>query len=178
MIYDIFKMTVQFYNNNTLVATKQINFTKGEIQVQLDSEMSINKIVATIEFTQQAISNQNFYFLRINQIIIGDFKLLQNDKLVEFDVDEEVNKLVEEIPTNTTSITIPRPSKESYLSNTFLTNMNEKSLIIPYIGAVIEDGTTEYVKMGEFYFKDVKHNKDKTSTIYGNNIMELLKMKI
>lgn len=174
-IYDIFKMTIQCYNGSSLLTTKQTTFTSGEINVDLGSEITINKIVISFEFTQQAISDQNFYFLRINQVVIGDFKLLKDRDLVEFDIDEEVSKLVEEIPTNTTSIKIPRPTQETYLTTTFLSNMNEKSLIIPYIGAVIEDGTTEYVKMGEFYFNNIKHNKDKTTTLFGNNIIELLK---
>lgn len=172
--YKLFTAIIKLYDGEDEVYDEHFNYTNDDINIKLDEPTYITKIEITLTPSYDAQLWNDTYMIKIDQIVLGDTKIIKDTDLVEFAIDEEVSKLVEEIPTNIASITIPRPTTESYLSNTFLSNMNEKTKIMPYSGVVTTNGP-EYVKMGEFYFNDVKHNKDLTTTLYGNNIIEQLK---
>lgn len=175
--YKLFSAHIIVNDGNTEVYNQAIGYTNEEININFDSSKYITEIIITVGPSYEAEQNNTTYFAKINQVVLGDTRILKDNNLIDFTIDEEINKLVEETPTNETAITIPRPSENSYLSSMFLQNMNEKAKIIPYIGVVTTNGT-EYVKMGEFYFDSVLQNKDKTTTIYGKSIMKQLETEL
>lgn len=171
--YKLFTARIMLEDNGSEVYSDNIDFTNNDINIKLNNPEYITDIIITLTPSYDSEFWNNTYFIKLNQVVLGDTKIIQDNDLVQFTVDEEVSKLVEETPVNETKITIPRPKSDSYLSNTFLQNMNEKAKIIPYIGVVTENGP-EYVKMGEFYFSELKANKDKTINITGSNIIKQL----
>ena len=110
----------------------------------------------------------------ITHIDLGISHLYIDDELIEFTVTEEVNKLVEETPTNELDVTIGDygnlydPLNKEGIAN-YLT---EKVKYIPYIG-IVSDGQTIYTKMGEFFFNSIDY-QDKQVTITAYNLMDEL----
>ena len=114
--------------------------------------------------------------VRIEKIDLGLSRVYKDQDLVEFTIDEEVNKLVEEVPINETNVTINNINDLFNPLNPegIVKYLTEGSLIIPYIGVLTESLGVEYVKMGEFYFDSYTNNSDKTTTLVGKNILKLV----
>lgn len=114
------------------------------------------------------------------EIDLGITQVYKNQDLIEFTVDEEVNKLVEEVPINETNITL------NNMSNLFnplnpsgiVPYLSENTLIKPFVGVLTENLGVEYVKMGEFYFDSYTNNSDSTTTLTGKNIIKQLAKEI
>lgn len=118
--------------------------------------------------------------IKIAQIDLGITEIYKDQDLIEFTIDEEVNKLVEEVPINECSITLNNMNNLFNPLNPLgvVPFLNKKSLIIPYIGVLTENLGVEYVKMGEFYFDSYTNNEDKTTTLIGKNIIKELEKEI
>lgn len=117
--------------------------------------------------------------VRIPRIDLGLSAVYKDQDLIEFTVDEEVNKLVEEVPTNETNVTINNIYDLFNPLNPqgVVKYLTEGSKIIPYIGVLTETQGVEYVKMGEFYFDSYTNNSDKTTTLVGKNIIKEIEKK-
>lgn len=114
--------------------------------------------------------------VKISRIDLGISNLYKDQNLIEFTVDEEINKLVEEVPINETNIIINNINDIFNPLNPqgVVKYLTENSKIIPYIGVLTETLGVEYVKMGEFYFDSYTNNSDKTTTLVGKNILKLV----
>ena len=151
------------------------NNEKEMIQIIFDNPKLLTYIDVT--FFQMEYSDRKIY---IDEIDLGITQVYKNQDLIEFTIDEEVNKLVEEVPVNECSIIL------NNMVNLFnplnpkgiVPYLNKKSLIKPYIGVLTEDLGVEYVKMGEFYFDSYTNNDDKTTTLIGKNIIKELEKEI
>ena len=117
--------------------------------------------------------------IRIDEIDLGITQVFKDKELIEFTIDEEVNKLVEETPINEANITINNMNGMFDLLNPqgIVPYLSENTKIIPYIGVLTESLGIEYVKMGEFYFESYTNNKDKTTTLIGKNLMKQLETR-
>ena len=145
------------------------NNDKDSVQVIFDSPKDVDQIIVYINSMEY--SNRKIY---INEIDLGLSAVYKDQDLIEFTVDEEVNKLVEEVPTNETSITINNMQDLFNPLNPqgVVKYLSDGSKIIPYIGVLTETQGVEYVKMGEFYFDSYTNNSDKTTTLVGKNILK------
>ena len=119
--------------------------------------------------------------LRVAGIDYNISDLYEGDELVSFDVDEEIDLLLTNVPTNTCSINVNNyPSADggnkfdpinprgitSYLTN--------NATLEPYIGVLTEENGIEYVKMGTFYISDWSSDSDGNVTINGKSLMDKL----
>lgn len=118
--------------------------------------------------------------LWIENIDLGISYRYQGNELIEFEITEQVDKLVEETPSNELRLTIGDyehlydPLNPKGITK-FLT---EGSEFVPYIGIRTEDGSFEYEKMGTFYFDKIDYSdKEVTFTCY-NLINKLNKVMI
>lgn len=151
------------------------NNEKEMIQIIFDNPKSLTYIIVT--FFQMEYSDRKIY---IDEIDLGITQVYKDQNLIEFTIDEEVNKLVEEVPINECSITL------NNMSNLFnplnpqgiVPYLSKNSLIKPYIGVLTEDLGVEYVKMGKFYFDSYTNNDDKTTNLIGKNIIKSLEKEI
>lgn len=141
------------------------------VQVIFDEPKTITSVSITIN--EMEYSDRK---IKIQEIDLGISYVYQDQDLIEFTVDEEVNKLVEEVPTNETSITINNMQDLFNPLNPqgVVKYLTDGSKIIPHIGVLTETQGVEFVKMGEFYFDSYTNNSDKTTTLTGKNIIKQL----
>lgn len=141
------------------------------VQVIFDEPKTITSVSITIN--EMEYSDRK---IKIQEIDLGISYVYQNEDLIEFTVDEEVNKLTEEVPTNETSITINNMQDLFNPLNPqgVVKYLSDGSKIIPHIGVLTETQGVEFVKMGEFYFDSYTNNSDKTTTLTGKNIIKQL----
>ena len=144
---------------------------KETIQVIFDNPKTLTSVSIVINDMQY--QDRKIY---LTEVDLGITQVYKDQDLIDFTIDEEVNKLVEETPINETNITL------NNMSNLFnplnptgiVPYLSENTLIKPYIGVLTENLGVEYVKMGEFYFDSYTNNSDATTTLVGKNIMNRL----
>lgn len=141
------------------------------VQIIFDEPKTITSVI--IDINEMEYSDRK---IKIQEIDLGVSYVYKDQDLLEFTVDEEVNKLTEETPINETSITINNMQDLFNPLNPqgVVKYLSEGSKIIPHIGVLTETQGVEYVKMGEFYFDSYTNNSDKTTTLQGKNIIKKL----
>ena len=151
------------------------NNDKEMVQVIFDTPKNLTYV--TIAFFTMEYSDRKIY---INEIDLGITQVYKDQDLIEFTVDEEVSKLVEEVPINETNITLNNMSDLFNPLNPsgIVPYLSENTLIKPYIGVLSENSGVEYVKMGEFYFDSYTNNSDSTTTLVGKNIIKQVETEI
>ena len=147
---------------------------KDSVQIIFDEEKTITSLSLTIN--DMEYQDRKIY---INQIDFGITQVYKDQDLIEFTVDEEVNKLVEEVPTNETNIILNNMSDLFNPLNPsgIVPYLSENTLIKPYIGVLTDGKGIEYVKMGEFYFDSYTNNPDATTTLVGKNIIKQIESR-
>lgn len=165
-------LTITYSDNTSTVIT---NNDKEIIQVIFDNVKTLTSI--SIVINSMEYFDRKIYLMEVD---LGITQVYKDKDLIEFTVDEEVNKLVEEVPINETNITLNNMSDLFNPLNPsgIVPYLSENSLIIPYIGVLTENSGVEYVKMGEFYFDSYTNNSDFTTTLVGKNIIKQLEKEI
>lgn len=160
------------YSNGT---SQTINNNKETVQVIFDSPKTLTSVSITIN--DMMYHDRKIYLMEAD---IGITQVYKDKDLIEFTVDEEVNKLVEEVPINETNITLNNMSDLFNPLNPsgIVPYLSENTLIKPYIGVLTENLGVEYVKMGEFYFDSYSNNSDLTTTLIGKSIFNRLASEI
>ena len=159
-------LTLTYSDNTSDTIT---NNDKDVVQVIFDEEKTISSV--NIAINDMTYSDRKIYIMEID---LGITQVYKNQDLIEFSVDEEVNKLVEEVPINETNIVLNNMSDLFNPLNPkgIVLYLSENTLIKPYIGVLTENLGVEYVKMGEFYFDSYTNNSDSTTTLVGKNILK------
>lgn len=176
---------ITIYYKNNLPEGTYLTFsdgTTGYIEAPEDTgnEIYMQQYIFSSSKTLTSITIEYNYWryetrkVKIPRIDLGLSAVYKDQDLIEFTVDEEVNKLVEEVPTNETNVTINNMYDLFNPLNPqgVVKYLTEGSKIIPYIGVLTETQGVEYVKMGEFYFDSYTNNSDKTTTLVGKNIIK------
>ena len=160
-------MTLEFSDSSSITVTPDNEI----VQVIFDEPKTITS--ASITINEMAYSDRK---IKIQEVDLGISYVYKDQDLIEFTVDEEVNKLVEEVPTNETSITINNMQDLFNPLNPqgVVKYLTDGSKIIPHIGVLTETQGVEFVKMGEFYFDSYTNNSDRTTTLVGKNIIKQL----
>lgn len=160
-------MTLEFSDLSSITVTPDNEI----VQVIFDEPKTITS--ASITINEMEYSDRK---IKIQEVDLGISYVYKDQDLIEFTVDEEVNKLVEEVPTNETSITINNMQDLFNPLNPqgVVKYLSDGSKIIPHIGVLTETQGVEFVKMGEFYFDSYTNNNDKTTTLTGKNIIKQL----
>lgn len=151
------------------------NNDKEMVQIIFDNSKTLRYVI--VNFLQMEYSDRKIY---VNEIDLGITQVYKDQDLIEFTVDEEVNKLVEEVPINETNIVLNNMSDlfNPLHPQGIVPYLTEKTLIKPYIGVFTENSGIEYVKMGEFYFDSYTNNSDLTTTLVGKNIIKQVETEI
>lgn len=120
--------------------------------------------------------------LRIANIDFNLSDLYDGEQLVRFDVTEEIDLLVENLPINTCSVNLNNYPNQNG-GNKFdpinpvsiVKYLTSDATMKPYIGVLTEENGIEYVPMGVFYINDWSSDNDGNVTINGQSLMALLK---
>ena len=147
---------------------------KNIVQVIFDSPKTLTSVQVVIN--DMMYQDRKIYLMEID---LGVTQVYKDQDLIEFIVDEEVNKLVEEVPINETNIILNNMTDLFNPLNPqgIVPYLSENTLIKPYIGVLTENLGVEYVKMGEFYFDSYTNNADATTTLVGKNKLNKLNAK-
>ena len=157
------------------------------INVRNNSSMVYQHIFGTSTYMKDITLTINSVDHSDNRIRIAyiDFlisDLYYGDELVSFDVTEEIDLLVENIPVNTCSISLNNYPDETGGMKFDPINpvglvpyLTENTTFTPYIGVLTEDNGIEYVSMGVFYLSDWSSDVDGNVTLNGKNVIERLK---
>ena len=167
--------SVYLYNESTLTNTLTIeNNNDDTIYLDLSEEKFTQVIVEVTEWTNNELP------IWIRSILLGYGYIYENDELIEFTTTEEVNKLVEETPSNELRVTIG-DYKKLYdpLNPVGITKLLNKydTTYTPYVGIIIEAGNVQYTSLGIYYFNNIEYN-DLEVTITAYNLMEKLNKKL
>lgn len=114
----------------------------------------------------------------ISHIDLGLSHVYKDSELIEFEVTEQVDKLVEETPNNELNVIIGDYDKlyDPLNPKGIAKYLTEDSVFIPHIGIVKENGLIDYEKMGVFYFNKIDY-KDKEVTMTCYNLMDKISKK-
>lgn len=166
------ELTITFSDSTTTTIT---NNNKEAIQIIFDNSKTLTSV--SIAINDMEYSDRKIYLMEID---LGVTQVYKDQDLINFTIDEEVNKLVEEVPANETNITLNNMSDLFNPLNPsgIVPYLSENTLIIPHIGILTENLGVEYVKMGEFYFDSYTNNSDSTTTLVGKNIIKQIETEI
>lgn len=163
------KIYLYIQDSDTPEEMEIVNNIDETIFIDLSEKKCSHIIIETYQWSNP---NKKIWIKRLD---LGLSHVYQGNELVEFTVTEQVNKLVEETPSNELSLTVGDYDNlyDPLNPKGIMKYLSEKSTFIPYIGIVNEGGYTEYTKMGEFFFKNIDfQNKEVILKAY--NLMDSL----
>lgn len=176
---------ITLYFRENIPTNLTLNYSDGSSDTIINENEIVQVIFAnskTLTSVQVVINDMSYQDRKIYlmEIDLGITQVYKNQDLIEFTVDEEVNKLVEEVPINETNITLNNMSDLFNPLNPkgIVPYLSENTLIRPFIGVLTENSGIEYVKMGEFYFDSYTNDSDSTTTLTGKNVIKQLGKEI
>lgn len=167
-------------SGSTIEEVQTINVTNNNSMVY-QHIFGASTYVKDIELVINTVDHQdNRIRIAYVDFLISD--LYYGDELVNFDVTEEIDLFVENIPTNTCSISLNNYPNEFGGMKFDPINpiglvpyLTENTTFTPYIGVLTEDNGIEYVPMGVFYLSDWSSDVDGNVTLNGKNVVERIK---
>ena len=141
------------------------------VQIIFENSKTLTNVQVVIN--DMMYQDRKIYLMEID---LGITQVYKDQDLIEFTIDEEVNKLVEEVPINEINITLNNMNDLFNPLNPtgIVPYLSENTLIKPYIGVLTDTLGVEYVKMGEFYFDSYINNSDSTTALVGGNLLKRL----
>lgn len=179
---------ITIYFKDNLPFDFDITFTYSDETVSTDNirnntSMIYQKIftddvyISSIEFTIINVEHSDNR-LRISCVDFNLSDLYEGDELVDFEITEEIDLLLESVPTNTCTINLNNyptqngGNKFDPINPTGIVKyLNDNVIIKPFIGVLTENNGIEYVSMGIFYLKDWSSNPDGNVVFNGDNII-------
>ena len=176
---------ITLYFRENIPTNLTLNYSDGSSDTIINENEIVQVIFENFKTltSVQIVINDMMYQDRkiyLMEIDLGITQVYKDQDLIEFTIDEEVNKLVEEVPINECNITL------NNMNNLFnplnpkgiVPYLSENTLIKPYIGVLTDTLGAEYVKMGEFYFDGYTNDSDSTTTLTGKNVIKQLEKEI
>lgn len=171
-----FNVTINFRDGNSITDEVRNNQTYNYQYIFTDEKV-INNVeiqILNVEFPKNR--------LRIASVDFNMGDIYEGEKLISFDVTEELDLLGEKLPINTCSINLNNYPDNSGGSGfdpinpkAIVKYLNNNTSIEPYIGVLTEDKGVEYVTMGTFYLKDWSSDTNGNVTINGESVLSKLK---
>lgn len=176
---------ITLYFRENIPTNLTLNYSDGSSDAIINENEIVQVIFGnykTLTSVQVVINDMMYQDRKIYlmEIDLGITQVYKDQDLIEFTIDEEVDKLVEEVPVNETNITLNNMSDLFNPLNPsgIVPYLSENTLIKPYIGVLTDTLGVEYVKMGEFYFDSYTNNSDSTTTLVGKNIIKQIETEI
>lgn len=176
---------ITLYFRENIPTNLTLNYSDGSSDTIINENEIVQVIFAnskTLTSVQVVINDMMYQDRKIYlmEIDLGITQVYKDKDLIEFTIDEEVNKLVEEVPINECNITLNNMNDLFNPLNPtgIVPYLSENTLIKPYIGVLTDTLGVEYVKMGEFYFDSYTNNSDSTTTLVGKNIIKQIQSEI
>lgn len=166
-------------SDNVQIVDNVTNNQSYVYQYFFTNEVVISSVSITIDTINFPKNRLRIAYVDFN---IGD--LYEGDELVSFDVTEELDLLLENLPINNCSIKLNNypdsegRSKFDILNLKGITQyLTDDTEIKPYIGVLTETNGIEYVPMGIFYLNDWNSDNDGNVTFNAYAIFNKFKGK-
>ena len=150
-----FNVTINFRDGNSIIDEVRNNQTYN-YQYIFTEEKVINNVeiqILNVEFPKNR--------LRIASVDFNIGDVYEGEDLISFDVTEELDLMIENLPINTCTINLnnyPNSHRESKFDvinpNSIVNYLDNNTMIEPYIGVLTENNGVEYVPMGIFYLSN------------------------
>lgn len=175
-----FDFTVTFTDTNNEEIIDNVSNNQSYVyQYFFNTEKNISDV--TINIHRVEFPNNR---LRIAYVDFNISDLYEGDELVNFNVTEELDLLLENLPINNCNIKLNNypdnegKSKFDVLNPSGITQyLTDDTKIKPYIGVLTEDNGIEYVPMGTFYLNDWNSDSDGNVTFNAYAILNKFKGK-
>lgn len=172
-----FDFTVTFTDTNSNQIVDNItNNTSMKYQYVFTSDIFLDSVTIEIERVEFPKNR-----LRIAYIDFNISDLFEGNELVNFDVTEELDLLMENLPINTCTINLNNYPDSNGANRFDIINprgitkyLTDNSTIEPYIGVLTEDNGIEYVQMGTFYLDNWSSNPNGNVTFNGKSVLSKL----
>lgn len=207
-IFQNIQDTITITNTSTNISTKGITiyfrdnlpFDFTVTITTTDNEEIIDNVIGNQSYIyqylfidEQYISSVNIDIIRMEhsdnrlRIAYVDFNLsdlYEGDELVKFEVTEELDLLLENVPVNNCIVTLNNYPDNNGASKFDVLNpkgiigyLTDETTIKPYIGVLTELNGIEYVPMGVFYLNDWQSDTNGNVTFNCYDILNKLKGK-
>jgi hypothetical protein len=114
---------------------------------------------------------------RITEVSIGVIYEYDGDTLIKVDVLEEMDPINNEVSSNETKFTIENQDKRFNLLNPtgVYLSLEKRQKVVPYLGVVKDDLTTEYAPMGVYYLSEWQSDEGTlTATFTANDLLGVI----
>ena len=176
------QLTVYFKNGHPLAISTKITYTDNTVEWKEFSNIDSETVVLDFASSEKFIKEVSILLYawstrsraRVQQIDFGLSEVYKDRDLINFDLIEQVSKLVEEVPANELNVTLNNidnrfnPINPDGLVKYLTENLTVKS----FLGVVTESNGIEYASCGIFNLKDWKNNGDSTTTLICRNIID------
>ena len=167
-----FNVTINFRDGNSIIDEVRNNQTYN-YQYIFTEEKVINNVeiqILNVEFPKNR--------LRIASVDFNMGDVYEGEELLSFDVTEELDLMIENLPINTCTINLnnyPNSHGESKFDvinpNSIVNYLDNNTMIEPYIGVLTENSGVEYVPMGIFYLSNWDSNPEGNVTMNGKSVL-------
>lgn len=171
-----FNVTINFRDGNSIIDEVRNNQTYNYQYIFTDEKV-INNVeiqILNVEFPKNR--------LRIASVDFNMGDVYEGEELLSFDVTEELDLMIENLPINTCSVKLNNyPSQnggnrfDPINPTSIVQYLTSDATMKPYIGILTETNGIEYVPMGVFYISDWSSDIDGNVSINGQSLMGLLK---
>ena len=167
-----FNVTINFRDGNSIIDEVRNNQTYNYQYIFTDEKV-INNVeiqILNVEFPKNR--------LRIASVDFNMGDVYEGEELLSFDVTEELDLMIENLPINTCTINLnnyPNSHGESKFDvinpNSIVNYLDNNTMIEPYIGVLTENSGVEYVPMGIFYLSNWDSNPEGNVTMNGKSVL-------
>lgn len=164
---------VRAYNSSNTLTNSILATENTQVQKEV--------IVQLLDFIKIEIAikkwNKGYRRARVAEIDWGIIRVYEDDKLIKFNFIEEVDIISSQIPSNEFKFTIDNSDKLFNILNPqgFYKFLQEKQKIKAEIGTVLENGSIEYVPVGNFLLSTWQSDEgDLTATFTANTRLDLM----
>ena len=168
---------IKITDNNNVETIFNIENNQNSVFHQFfDNPITISKMEMTI--TSMEYSNRR---IRIPEIDFGITDLYEDNELISFTTNEEIDVLKQSIPINDCTINLNNYDHDFDPLNPkgLVKYLTEKCLIKPYVGILTETNGIDYESLGYYYLSDWSADANGSVTLNGKSMVEILnKLKL
>lgn len=163
---------IKITDNNNVETIFNIENNQSSVFHQIfDNPITISKmemVITSMEYPNRRI--------RIPEIDFGITDLYEDNELISFTTNEEVDIFMQSLPVNDCSINLNNYDHDFDPLNPkgLVQYLTEKCLIKPYVGVLTEENGFDYRSLGNYYLNDWSANSDGNVTLNGQSLMGIL----
>ena len=171
-----FNVTLNLKDGSSIIDRVRNNQTYNYQYIFTDEKVisNVEIQILSVEFPKNR--------LRIASVDFNMGDVYEGEELLSFDVTEELDLMIENLPINTCSVKLNNyPSQnggnrfDPINPTSIVRYLTSDATMKPYIGILTETNGIEYVPMGVFYISDWSSDIDGNVSINGQSLMGLLK---